>query len=295
MKIKNFGFIIFLLFISGLFMIPKTVAEIGEIGTDPNDDILQSNPSTIKDFEYWLGNFYLDEDPPHPTELFDDVNSVWFDIVDGPDSVDVVSWGISGNDLYIKVEDITDWIDTKYFSIDILIIYNTTTEFGHNDIIIWVAEIDIFEGEIYTKHYVAEFNIGLGDEAEEFGDVDIDEETNEYSLEFDSGWITETNSSNIANDMYGCVFGVQWDTTFIDDVSEYNMDMIPNSFYGQTIETTDTNVNYNQVIYISIIVFIISLLGLAFFMLYNDKKKGKKSSKKRFSWKKFKKKIKIKK
>ena len=81
MKIKNFGFLIFLIFISGLFMVPKTVAEIGEIGTDPNDDILQSNPSTIKNFEYWLGNFYLDEDPPHPTELFDDANSVWYKIM----------------------------------------------------------------------------------------------------------------------------------------------------------------------------------------------------------------------
>ena len=252
-------------------MIPKTVAEIGEIGTDPNNDVLRSNPSTMESFGDWIGNFYFGNDPSNATELFDDANSYWFDIVNSPNCVVVELWGIDGDDLYIKVEDITDRIDDKYFSICILVIYNTT-KYGHNDVIFWYGLIDIYDGEIHSNICVAEFNIDTDEEDEEIGSVVINKETDTYKLEFNDDWIDETNSSIIANDMHGCVVGFQYNTTFIDDISEFYIDVFPNSLFGQTIEPVDDD---NQLIYIVIILSIVLLSGLVFFMLYNKNKRNK--------------------
>ena len=270
-KNKNIGFIIVLIFILGVVAIPKTVAKIGEIGTDPNNDVLRSNPSTLLAFGDWVGNFYVGDDPSNATELFDEDNSYWFDIVDSPECIDVESWGIDGDDLYIEVEDITDWVDDKYFSICILVIYNTTTEFGYNDIIYWYAIIDIYDGEIHDNIYVAEFNIDLPNEDEEFGSVVINEETNTYKLEFEPDWIDETNSSIIINDMHGCVVGFRYNTTFIDDISEFTIDVFPNSLFGQTIEPVVDD-NDDQIIYTAIILSTVLLLGLTVFILFKKRK-----------------------
>ena len=265
------------MFVLGVFAIPKTVAEIGEIGTDPNNDVLRSNPSNLLAFGNWVGNFYVGDDPSNATELFDEANSYWYDIVDGPDCVDVESWGIDGDDLYIKVEDITDWIDDKYFSICILVIYNTTG-FVHNDVIYWYALIDIYDGEIHSNIFIAEFNIDTDEEDEEHGRVSINEETDTYKLEFNVDWITETNSSIIANDMYGCVVGFRYNTTFIDDMSEFTIDVFPNSLFGQTIEPVDDNDDL-LIIYTVIISSIVLLLGLT--VLYYFKKKVKNRKRKK--------------
>ena len=230
MRIRKIKYMVLLISVISLTIIPFTFAISSEIGTDPNNDILQSNSSNLIALEYWLGNFYFNEnDPPYATDLFNN-HSELFIIVDGPDCVDVEKWGIDGDDLYIVVEDIDDYIDYKYFSIGILMIYNSIV---YREFIVWYGQIDIYNGVVENDWYISILNEDEHDEANETGHVGVNIESNTYILKFDDSWITETETEVIANEMYGVVFGVSVNGSFFGNISQYNIDMIPNNYYGQ--------------------------------------------------------------
>ncbi len=272
MKIKKIKYVIISMFILNLIMMPFAFAISSDIGVDPNDDILESNPSNIHALEYWLGNFYFSEsNAPFATDLFN-VHSELFNIVDGPNSVDIEKWGIDNNDLYIVVEDIEDYIDRKYFSIGILVMYNNTKDF-----IIWAGEINIYNGIIEDNVYIAIINEGEVDEANETGRVRIDKTSNTYTLEFDDSWITETEVEVIADDLYGTIFGVCTNGSFFGNVTQYNLDMFPNSYYGQSDDTveTDSTLELTDTILFAIVVLAFLILIFIIVAYYNKSKKGR--------------------
>ncbi|KKN53978.1 hypothetical protein LCGC14_0597160 [marine sediment metagenome] len=267
MKIKKISLIILLVFILNLFMIPFTFAISEKIGIDPTDDILQSKSSGLNALEYWLGNFYFDEnDPPYATDLFDKHTEL-FDIVDGPDCVDVIEYGIDNDDIYIIVENIIDYVNIGYFTIGILIFYNSTYD---RESIIWIGEINIYNSTISENNYAAIFNEGRDSEEVETGSVNIDISTNTYKLDFDNSWITETDVEVIADNIYGVIFGVSMTGSFYGNITQYNLDMIPNGYYGQVEEVEEeTTIKLTDTILFTIVVLAFLILIFIIIAYYN--------------------------
>jgi len=185
----------------------------------------------------WIDSMYFDRRYPDFKWLYE-VHPSYFDVKEGPDCVDVVEWGINdyGNNissLYVEVEDITDYMDKDYFSIDILIIYED--ESNYEEIRLF-GELEFTDDDLIDNEYKTDFNYGETNHSDMIGEVDIYTSNDTYEIYFDTSWITETNTDTINDNMYGIIFGYCWKTSARENISRTYFDFFPNSYYGQEFE-----------------------------------------------------------
>lgn len=281
MKINKFVFGILIIFILGFTIIPFIHANSDDIGYDPKDDILKSDLLHLDNMQDWMDSKYFGVRYPDFKWLYD-VHPGYFDVKEGPNCVDVVEWGINnyGNNissLYVEVEDITDYMDKDYFSIDILIIYEDISNYEEIKLF---GELEFTDDDLIDNDYKTNFNYGETNHSYVIGEVGIYTTNNSYEIYFDTSWITETDTDTINDNMYGIVLGYCWKTSARENISRTYFDFFPNSYYGQEFadEEEEDDYTYPFMEPVAFIVIILILLLIIFFavVLFNKKGGGRK-------------------